>query len=198
MSSQPDDPFPSLFQMFCYSGEPGTAVSSPAPATTYLVSSPTALPFLPGMPRHSEQATQSSPNSQYVDQLPASLPLKDFRVSETPVFKFQHLPAELQLHILSYLDYPSLIALSCTNRFFNEIIYPQGAPEQDKIAFVLHAEKNFRKHFPNEDKDWPGNFGCYACFRVRGPELFLQRQLPGRRICTECHKDWPTDPFFGK
>ncbi|SPO06128.1 uncharacterized protein DNG_08817 [Cephalotrichum gorgonifer] len=90
-------------------------------------------------------------------------------------FNFERLPPELQREILSRLDYQSLIALSCTNRYLNQTVDPAHlADPADKFAFVMRAENYFPRHFPVvvQGQERPGNFACYVCFRVRGPAHF--------------------------
>jgi hypothetical protein len=101
-------------------------------------------------------------------------------------FPFELLPPEIFQKILSCLCYRSLIAFSCTNRYLHNAVNPQTASQEDKRAFVRHAEMYFPQHFPIQDEDWPsqisenstgndrtGNFACYSCFRVRGFEHLL-------------------------
>lgn len=90
-------------------------------------------------------------------------------------FSFERLPLDLQREILSHLDYQSLIALSCVNRYLNRTVDPARlASPEDKFAFVMHAENFFPRHFPVvvQGQERPGNFACYVCFRVRGPAHF--------------------------
>ena len=94
-------------------------------------------------------------------------------------FHFERLPPELQREILSRLDYQSLIALSCVNRYLNQTVDPAAlAAPEDKFAFVMRAENYFPRHFPVviQGQERPGNFACYACFRVRGPAHFDAEQ----------------------
>jgi hypothetical protein len=83
--------------------------------------------------------------------------------------------------VFSHLDYQALIHLSTANRHFRRLVNPQAmASPSDKAQFVMRAVKDFPQHRPCEKgQDFkPGNFECYVCFRVRGPEHFdmFQRQ----------------------
>lgn len=102
-------------------------------------------------------------------------------LGEPPRSGIERLPPRVQRRIFSHLDYASLIYLSTMNRHFQRAVDPQAmASPADKIRFVLQAAREFPQHRPCErGPDFrPGNFECYACFRVRGPEHFdaLQRQ----------------------
>ncbi|KAL5622098.1 hypothetical protein BROUX41_006043 [Berkeleyomyces rouxiae] len=92
---------------------------------------------------------------------------------------FDKLPRELNDMIFSLLDYKSLISLSQVNTSLNRIVDPQVAPAADKFAFVMAAENYFPRHWPKftDDEEHPGNFACYSCFRVRGPEHFEETEL---------------------
>ena len=131
------------------------------------------------------------------------------------------LPAGIQLAIASYLPYETLISLSQVSRSLHDTIKPETiASYEDKLAFVMRAEKDFAKHFPrtaatassssnptgssssaqrsspthgtltsnsygsgttgtgntSKNTEHPGNFACFYCFRVRGPEYFDEHQ----------------------
>jgi hypothetical protein len=94
-------------------------------------------------------------------------------------FPFERLPAELRLKILTSLDYPTLLALAQANRFLHQAVNPQAvASLASKFSFVMEAENHFSKHFPGvvQGQEHPGNYACYACFRVRGPAHFDAEQ----------------------
>ncbi|KKA26781.1 hypothetical protein TD95_003156 [Thielaviopsis punctulata] len=126
---------------------------------------------------------------------------------ESTMSVFERLPAEINDMIFSHLDYKSRISLSQVSRFMNRSVNPQLAPFQDKFSFVMNAELNFRRHWPvicEDDEDdngdiheHPGNFACYVCFRVRGPNHFDDHQkeayyLPPQALSTQ------SPPLSGK
>ncbi|RSL52744.1 hypothetical protein CEP54_010754 [Fusarium duplospermum] len=93
----------------------------------------------------------------------------------------ERLSPELQLLIMSELDYQSLIFLSTVNRHFHRLIDPgRMADPADKFQFVMRAAKDFPQHRPRERgrEHKPGNMECYICFRVRTPEHFDVLQAP--------------------
>ncbi|KAH6985285.1 hypothetical protein EDB80DRAFT_733880 [Ilyonectria destructans] len=66
----------------------------------------------------------------------------------------------------------------------------------DKLAFVMHAAKDFKQHHPSlESEDYhPGNFECYFCFRVRGHNHFDVLQSHSRYVDTEGEVIGDRDP----
>lgn len=100
------------------------------------------------------------------------------------------LPVELQLHVASFLDYPSAIALWQSNKLLHEVISPQSWPLEGKVRFV-HAAELFTH---NTDR-----FGCFRCFRVLGREYFADNQVKNsrakgnsqssHRFCLECARE---------
>ncbi|EEU43987.1 uncharacterized protein NECHADRAFT_30241 [Fusarium vanettenii 77-13-4] len=100
----------------------------------------------------------------------------------------ERLSPELQLLIMSELDYQSLIFLSTVNRHFHRLIDPgRMADPADKFQFVMRAAKDFPQHRPSEKgrDHQPGNLECYICFRVRAPEYFDVLQAP--TACLDPH-----------
>ncbi|KAL2890487.1 hypothetical protein HOO65_021029 [Ceratocystis lukuohia] len=145
----------------------------------------------------------------FADIEAALAPLTSFPSCEPlkPV-AFARLPRELNDMIFSLLDYKSLIRLSQTNTLLNSIVDTQIAPAHEKLAFVMSAEKNFSQHWPKctDDEEHPGNFACYACFRVRSPVHFAEVELPhdaeaelgGEEQKSLCNNESPsqTEPVF--
>ena len=84
------------------------------------------------------------------------------------------LPYEIQTRIFSHLDYQSLVRLSQTSHYFQKKVHPDCAEAEDKLQFVMRAERDFLQHRPT--KNFPGNFACYCCFRVLSPFLFAKNQ----------------------
>lgn len=143
---------------------PNSGVTLP-PLSRLHILRPPPMQALPTPP----SSTTPSPSPSY-RAMDASPPFR---------FHFERLPPELQRDILSRLDYQSLIALSCVNRYFHQTVDPARiASPEDKFAFVMHAENYFPRHFPVvvQGQERPGNFACYACFRVRGPAHFDAEQ----------------------
>jgi hypothetical protein len=92
---------------------------------------------------------------------------------------FERLPIGVRFEILTHLDYPSIISLSQVSRFLHQVIQPQMMSSlASKFAFVVGAEKFFKRHFPTQNPEGPGNFACYICLRVRNPADFNEDQLP--------------------
>ena len=84
------------------------------------------------------------------------------------------LPWDVQTGIYAHLDYQSLLCLSQTSHYFRKKVLPEKATLEDKLQFVMRAEKDFPQHRCTED--FPGNFGCYFCFRVLSPSSFAKNQ----------------------
>ncbi|PKS08664.1 hypothetical protein jhhlp_004717 [Lomentospora prolificans] len=148
------------------------AVIMPAPSIA-MHSFPAPLAQLPSL-----KTSPSQPSSPQTSLSLRSGALSLSGSPSSPRFSFERLPPELQREIFSYLDYQSLIALSCVNSYLHRTVNPQTAPIEDKFAFVMRAENYFPKHFPVvvQGQERPGNFACYICFRVREPVHFDAEQ----------------------
>ncbi|KAK0747921.1 hypothetical protein B0T21DRAFT_446739 [Apiosordaria backusii] len=97
----------------------------------------------------------------------------------------QSLPPHIldQIHkSFTYLECWQVYAVS---RWFKEKFNPANLPVEDKIAGVRYAEQYYRRYFPGRasvsngsgreyEAIRPGSFGCYHCFRIKGPEHFEQ------------------------
>lgn len=97
---------------------------------------------------------------------------------------FSGLSPEVVSMIAQYLSYRDVsLPLS-------RIINPQLAPEESKIAIVMHAEKDIERHH-NKDNE---RLGCYVCHRVIEIRKFAIPQLSTdpyskqnlRRFCINC------------
>lgn len=66
---------------------------------------------------------------------------RNIRILATPAPTLLGLPTELQLHIITYLNYPSSLALSQTNRQLHSIV-PIETPKTptQKMAFLNAVE----------------------------------------------------------
>lgn len=106
--------------------------------------------------------------------------------------------------------YQALIILSGVTKLLRSVITPSKASHRDKLAFVMKAERDFKKHRPsfeeedetkeNEAVRHSGNFGCYYCFRVLNPEYFPEISYAieadaSRRRCMKCRKRSEEDSF---
>ncbi|KAK0387152.1 hypothetical protein NLU13_5465 [Sarocladium strictum] len=88
-----------------------------------------------------------------------------------PSSRLERLPFEVQQIIFSHLDYQSLIFLSTMNRFFHRVVDPGAmADPADKFQFIMRAAKDFPQHRPREKSQ--GNFECYVCYKIHGPDHF--------------------------
>lgn len=109
-----------------------------------------------------------------------NLDLHEYAHSQTRLSSLQpslleRLPREVQMMIYSRLPYQSLIYLSTMNRYFHHAIQPTVmAHPDDMFAFVMRAAKDFKQHRPVVEGSTqnPGNFECYVCYTVRGPDSF--------------------------
>ncbi|KAK4170370.1 hypothetical protein QBC43DRAFT_4743 [Cladorrhinum sp. PSN259] len=97
----------------------------------------------------------------------------------------QKLPAHLIKRIYESFTYLECHRIHAVCRWFNDNFHPRDLPDDDKIAGVRYAEQYYRRYFPGRatsvsadgrkreyDTMHPGSFGCYHCFRIRGPEHF--------------------------
>lgn len=176
--------------------------------------SPVQLPPLHAPPSHrlGHDINAKRPRTQHWKQEYAFE--RPYHAPPGPSPQLEQLPQEILRLTLSYLDYESLIWLSSTNHFFHRWVDPSTiARQDDKLAFVMHAANHFPQHRPcNKGPDHlPGNFECYICYRVRGPDHFdsqqassvfideagrcvrdrkprpgLDREIMLRRFCIEC------------
>ncbi|KAG7121623.1 hypothetical protein HYQ45_014457 [Verticillium longisporum] len=96
---------------------------------------------------------------------------------------FLGLPEPVRDCLFQHLDYTTSCNLAMVCRFFADSVQPWKADVEDKVAAVFQAERYFAQHFPGtcHDRDDPkaetqGNFGCFLCHRVRGPEHFDSEQ----------------------
>lgn len=88
-----------------------------------------------------------------------------------PLSALERLPMKIQNIIFLHLDYQALIFLSTMNSFYKRVIDPASmATSADKFQFVMRAAKDFPQHRPREKSQ--GNFECYICYKIRGPDYF--------------------------
>ncbi|KAL5364282.1 hypothetical protein BJX96DRAFT_157081 [Aspergillus floccosus] len=98
------------------------------------------------------------------------------------------LPTEIHLQIISYLGYPSCLALSQTSSFFRSMI-AVGKPltSEQKLSFLCTAENWTR---------YKGRFSCSRCLKLRLRAAFADKQVKAkrakghaesdRRFCLDC------------
>ncbi|KAK5131496.1 hypothetical protein LTR08_000890 [Meristemomyces frigidus] len=104
---------------------------------------------------------------------------------QTSNSEFEQLPAELQLHIFSELDYQSAIMLSQTSQYFHAVVHPQGYSVAIKTASVKEAQY-WKKHCIMRSKSrkryngvetFTEHYACFTCFRVKPMEAFTAQQI---------------------
>ncbi|KAH8202715.1 hypothetical protein TruAng_003091 [Truncatella angustata] len=95
--------------------------------------------------------------------------------------------------ILMKLSYKDLLRLQVVSKAMSRTINPQIASEEDKIALVIAAEKDFEANYKKkEDAHWMVGYGCYVCYRVIDSSEFAFEQycthFPThlRRYCINC------------
>ncbi|KAJ5111162.1 hypothetical protein N7532_001697 [Penicillium argentinense] len=114
---------------------------------------------------------------------------RNLRLTANPIEPFLlAIPIELQLHIISFLDYPSSLALSHANKQLHSMI-PVETPKTStqKMAFLTAVET------------WQRNtarYACKYCLKLRPSHAFADNQLNGRRskgdaecdrrVCLDC------------
>ncbi|CAK97344.1 uncharacterized protein An15g05590 [Aspergillus niger] len=95
---------------------------------------------------------------------------------------------ELQIQVIEYLDYPSLVVLSQTSQYFRSIVQVQSPmTPQQKLSYIFVAE-NWRK---NEN-----HFACPRCLKIRPRVKFAGHPVMRdywkgheerkRRLCLQC------------
>jgi hypothetical protein len=158
--------------------------------------------------QYSGQATQYQPRFRYESQtlndafrhqmlqyMQARYPPR-IHMSGTANNWLDRIPHDTLDRITQYLSYEDRIYLRQQTRALYAAVNPQAAPWTSKVAFVLHAERDFVQH----DDKHGRNIGCYTCFTVQPAREFAQNQrtqafrrdLPGRplvnlhRFCIRC------------
>lgn len=62
-------------------------------------------------------------------------------MSHSFITRFVNLPAELQLHTISYLDYGSRVVLSLTSRYFQSVVeVEKPTTVEQKLSYLCVAE----------------------------------------------------------
>ncbi|KAI2603974.1 uncharacterized protein GGS25DRAFT_506347 [Hypoxylon fragiforme] len=133
--------------------------------------------------------------SQYLDVTPAPLPLPRFGAH------LESLPQNVLDRICSYVPYEHLLTLYQLSKTLHRVVNPYLAPYDTILSFVLRAERDFEKHYKNEQF-----LGCYMCYKVLPASLFavdqplqaLLRVSPFdeqslvnlRRFCILCGVKW--------
>jgi len=99
------------------------------------------------------------------------------------------LDARILKMVIGNLDFLALVRLRTVSRWFYNNIDLDLVPEEDKIAGVMEAERDFKRYrFSNmfstpptsdgrqgRDQDvtkQPGEYGCYHCFTIKEAEEF--------------------------
>ncbi|OJJ66822.1 hypothetical protein ASPBRDRAFT_187457 [Aspergillus brasiliensis CBS 101740] len=76
---------------------------------------------------------------------------------------------ELQIQVIEYLDYPSLVVLSQTNQYFRSIIQVQiPTTTEQKLSYLFSAE-NWKKN--------KKSFACSQCLKLRPRNKFANKQV---------------------
>ncbi|QDS77039.1 hypothetical protein FKW77_006686 [Venturia effusa] len=103
---------------------------------------------------------------------------------------FARIPVELQLSIILFLPYTSVLSLKNTNRYFHYFVTPSILAECRQLQIARFAEQE-------RNGGWADEFPCYACLRPKYPDQFYSHGVyapttaaPGtantKRHCITC------------
>ncbi|KAK3987010.1 hypothetical protein QBC44DRAFT_332047 [Cladorrhinum sp. PSN332] len=163
----------------------GSIPSHPSPLSMQSFPSLDYPSFAPS-PYSSAAALQSYHPPHLLQQYPNSVRARPEPPRESMFLKgLQKLPSHVIERIHSSFTYLECWKVYAVCRWFNDRFHPYNLPDDDKIAGVRYAEQYYRRYFPGRatsisadgrtreyDSKHPGCFGCYHCFRIRGPEHF--------------------------
>lgn len=110
----------------------------------------------------------------------------------TKIAIMQTLPPELQMHIISFCDFPTLITLLCVNSRFNVLAQRYTSDAEARTNFLLSYESsdiNRNYKLPGDARqtvEWHELYSfswqskklyiCFLCNKLRRPEKFAQGQ----------------------
>jgi hypothetical protein len=99
--------------------------------------------------------------------------------------RFQNLPFDIHFEVAKQLDYPGIVSLASTNRFFHQILDPIAILSRSEVADFC---ENQDRHFREIGKEL---FACYKCFRFFPKKKFGRPAWFGRdawqnRFCLDC------------
>jgi len=116
-------------------------------------------------------------------QLPSTrLPPPPLQQATPSIFGTSTLPLELLQQITRNLSYLDVIRLSRVNRYLNAHVDPLTVSEQERVCFILMAEREYERYSlragsssgpgggqAGRDSGW---LSCYHCFKIKGPAEF--------------------------
>ena len=100
----------------------------------------------------------------------------------------QRMPAELQLIVLSFLNYQDAIRFSQASRYFHAFIDLQKWPATEKMSFMHRAlafphnlgmeqSEPYTRGVPRNINVQKVTFGCHHCFKVKAISAFSMNQI---------------------
>jgi hypothetical protein len=122
---------------------------------------------------------------------------------EPPQSPLLSLPTDIHFSIIDVLDYPSILALQATNRYFRYLLSVSQLSRARKLHIKLLVDA--------ESDDWLDNsrFICYECFQWKPISHFSKKQISKKRskghtevhkrFCIECgirRKRWQPGQFL--
>ncbi|KAK4191789.1 hypothetical protein QBC35DRAFT_374740 [Podospora australis] len=160
---------------------------------------------------HYQNTAAAALQAQYTPQLsyrtPFMAPRKEPPKESVFLRGLQRLPQEVISKIHKYLTYLECHNIARTHPWIRANFNPHTLPVEDKIAGVRYAEQYYRRYFPGRitsgtgsnnsgareyDAMHPGSFGCYHCFRMKGPENFEKFDWNNKDI--EASVETPSPP----
>ncbi|CAJ2500451.1 Uu.00g033040.m01.CDS01 [Anthostomella pinea] len=112
-------------------------------------------------------------------------------------WRLDNLPRHLTERTSQHVPYYPLMQLRLANKMLRALVHPHASPEDEGIAYVLRAERDFTQHINQS----PFNMGCYICYRVLPARCFDKQQalhalrdeplgkqtiVKLRRFCIQC------------
>lgn len=92
------------------------------------------------------------------------------------------LPTELQLPIIFFLPYTSVLTLKKTSRYFHYVLTPSILSECRQIQIARYAETE-------KNGGWPDEFPCYACLQLKNKFEFYTNGVYATTIASPGNAD---------
>ncbi|GAD94523.1 hypothetical protein PVAR5_3149 [Paecilomyces variotii No. 5] len=86
---------------------------------------------------------------------------------------FQDLPVELHLQISDFLDYPTRLILSQTNRYFRSLVKVERPTTVEQQGLYLCAIETWERYH--------GYYACSYCLQLLPEKMFSDDQITGER-----------------
>ena len=106
--------------------------------------------------------------------------------NETPVkgqsYFFETLPYDIQFDVAQYLDYPTIVRLKRTNRYFHKLFNPRTILPQSDVAEFVKARDSREIQGPKT------TFACYGCWKFLPKTKFTRKAMKSKddRFCFDC------------